>query len=126
MIQIQCNVQGIKNALEKIYNCPKNIVAKKGFDVADKNIQRIPVVQKKATNRTLKPHGNVRYYFRGVKNHLGEKIQYEKMLASGINGNLLFFSHMSENKTDVLLMNPCIAELSFFSSLSKKVSLVLQ
>jgi|LauGreDrversion4_2_1035121.scaffolds.fasta_scaffold361154_1 hypothetical protein len=48
------------------------------------------------------------------------------MLASGINGNLLFFSHLSENKTDVLLMNPIIAELSFFSSLSKKVSLVLQ
>jgi hypothetical protein len=68
-------VQGIKSALEKLYNMPKSIVAKKGVDaIENKATIRVPVVPKKATNRTLKPHGNIRYYFRGVKNHLGEKI----------------------------------------------------
>ncbi len=38
MTQIQCNVQGIRNALEKIYNCPKNIVAKKGLEINDKSL----------------------------------------------------------------------------------------
>jgi hypothetical protein len=33
---------------------------------------------------------------------------------------------MNDNKTDVLIMNPAIQELSFFSSLQKKLNFVLQ
>lgn len=120
---IENNVNSIKAAIDRLYNSPNSIVAKKEQEKVGPTVKVIP---KKATNKTLKPHGVVKYFFRGMTNHIGEKIQYDKLLAAGINGNLLFLSQLNQNKTDVLIMNPAISELSFFSTLSKKVNFVLQ
>lgn len=89
------------------------------------NHDAIKIIPKKETNKTLKPHGIIKHYYKSPPNHLGEIVQYEKLLASEINGNLLFLSHLNGNKTDVLAINPSIPELQFYSSLSKKVNFVL-
>jgi hypothetical protein len=52
----------MKNTLEKFYNSPNNIISKKNNQPIE---NRVKILPKKLTNKILKPHGIIKYFFRG-------------------------------------------------------------